>query len=85
MAGRKNVFQEYGMTMNQTKGKTIWERNDNFNSANFEVYCKSCGKTIEMPTAEGPGAYSMDTYQLELKHRIHQECARELDRRGIKY
>lgn len=85
MSGRKNIFQQHGIVPNPVQGKNIWARNDSFNGMQVEVYCKGCGKVIEMPSREGPGAYSMDIYHMELQHRIHQDCARELDRRGANY
>jgi hypothetical protein len=85
MSGRKNIYQQYGAMPNTIKGKDIWIRNDAFLKTSVDVYCRACGKTIEMPSSEGPGAYSMDIYQIELKHAIHHGCARELDRNGINY
>lgn len=85
MAGIKNIYQQYGAIHNPIQGKDIMERNDSFYGTQIDVYCKSCGKLIEMPSSDGPGAYSLDIYQMELTHAIHQGCARELDSRGINY
>ena len=87
MASRKNMYQQYGAIPQQLKGKDIWARNEAHLGMNISVYCKSCGKTIEMPSSEGPGSSpdGMNIYQMELQHQIHRECARELDKRGINY
>ena len=85
MSGIKNIFQQYGNINPTVKGKDIWARHDAFLQARIEVYCKVCGRTIDMPSGEGPGSYSMEIYQMELNHQIHRECAKELENRGVNY
>lgn len=85
MSGRKNIYQQYGQMPPAIQGKNIWARHDAFLQTKIDVFCKVCGKLIEMPSAEGPGAYPIYVYEIEMQHQIHQGCARELDQRGINY
>jgi hypothetical protein len=85
MAGRKNMYQQYGAMMDTIKGKDIMIRNDAFMRHQINVFCRGCGKAIEMPSREEGNTRSMDIYMIEMEHQIHADCAREFDKNGTKY
>jgi len=78
MAGIKNIYQQHGVMPHAHNGKSIWERHEQLMTTEITVYCQKCGNTIEMPSREGPERKSMETYELEMKYRVHMECAQEM-------
>ena len=79
MAGRKNIYQQYGAMPNANQGGSIWERHDAFMTKAIPVYCRLCGKEMLAPARED--SKSMEHYEQELHMQVHSACL-EKHRRG---